>query len=212
MFSTSTTATRAFAAWAAIGLTMANESLTSLPAHYERQLGEIVRGWSDEKQTHSIQVASFKGQPESGVTTFATLGLSRYVLDLSGTRKIRQELLISANDVFSADAVAGLVLSLAELVVQRGNALLRGGVIGPGSPVIAGSTLTAVYITNPSPFDNSLTKFVSESPATVFAYLVPITATEAALVREHGWRWFEDQLEEQNPDIWDLERSDVIRQ
>ena len=73
---------------------MANESLTSLPAHYERQLGEIVRGWSDEKQTHSIQVASFKGQPESGVTTFATLGLSRYVLDLSGTRKIRQELLI----------------------------------------------------------------------------------------------------------------------
>ena len=93
-----------------------------------------------------------------------------------------------------------------------GNALLRGEVIGPGSPVIAGSTLTAVYITNPSPFDNSLTKFVSESPATVFAYLVPITATEAALVREHGWRWFEDQLEEQNPDIWDLERSDVIRQ
>lgn len=59
---------------------MANESPTSLPAHYERQLGEIVRGWSDEKQPHGTQVASFKGQPESGVTTFATLGLSRHVL------------------------------------------------------------------------------------------------------------------------------------
>lgn len=189
---------------------MANKILTSLPEHYEHQFGEIVRGWADEKQTHGIQVVSFNDQPESGVTTYATLGLSQYVLGLSGARKIRQELLISANAVFSTDAVSGLVLSLAELVEQRGQALLRGEVIGPGSPIIAGSTLTAVYITNPSPFDSSLTEFISEPPGTVFAYLVPITAVEAGLVRENGWRWFEDQLEENNPDIWDFERLSVI--
>jgi antitoxin YqcF len=189
---------------------MANKNLMPLREHYERKLGAIARGWFDEKQVHGIQIVSFKAQPEPGVTTFATLGLSRYVLDLSDTQQIRQELLISANDVFSADAVAGLVLSLAEHVAQRGKALLRGEVIGPGEPVISGSTLTAVYVTNPSPFDKSLTEFASESPATVFAYLVPITAAESSLVREHGWSWFEAQLEAQNPDIWDMARSEEV--
>lgn len=189
---------------------MATEEHISLPEHYERHFGEIARGWADEKQAHGIQIVSFKDRPESGVTTFATLGLSRNILDLSGKQKIRQELLISANDSFSADAIAGLVLSQAEHVAESGKALLRGEIIGPGSPVIAGSTLTAVYVTNPSPFDDSLTEFFSELPPTVFAYLVPITAAEAALVRARGWSWFEDQLDQQNPNIWDLARSELV--
>ncbi len=88
---------------------------------------------------------------------------------------------------------------------------MRGEVIGPGAPVVAGSTLAAIYVTNPSPFDKSLTEFVSELPATVFAYLIPITEAEAELVREKGWRWFEDQLEQQNPDIWDLARNETVQ-
>jgi hypothetical protein len=190
---------------------MATENLTSLPEHYEQHLGEIARGWSDEKRMHGIQVVSFDSQPEAGVRTFATLGLSRHIVALSGTRRIRQELLMSANEGFSADAAAGLVMSLAEHVLQRGKAFLRGEVIGPETPVIAGSTLTAIYVTNPSPFDKSLTEFSSELPATVFAYLIPITEAEKALVRERGWNWFEDELERQNPDIWDLGRTDTIR-
>jgi len=189
---------------------MATENLKSLPDHYEQHLGEIARGWSDEKRMHGIQVVSFDGQPEAGVRTFATLGLSRHVVDLPA-RQIRQELLMSANEAFPSDAVAGLVLSLAEHVLQRGKALLRGEVIGPETPLIAGSTLTAIYVTNPSPFDESLTEFVSELPATVFAYLIPITEAEAGLVRERGWNWFEDELERQNPDIWDLGRTESVR-
>lgn len=190
---------------------MATENLTSLPAHYEEHLGEITRGWSDDTRQHGIQVVSFDGQPEADVRTYATLGLSRHIVDLSEARQIRQELLMSANIAFSPDAAAGLVLSLAEHVLRRGKALLRGEVIGPDAPVIAGSMLTAIYVTNPSPFAKSLTEFVSEPPATVFAYLIPITEAEAALVRERGWSWFEEELERQNPDIWDLGRAETIR-
>lgn len=118
---------------------------------------------------------------------------------------------MSANAGFSSDAVAGLVLSLAEHVLQRGRALLRGEVIGPGTPVVAGSTAEAIYVTNPSPLDKALTEFVSEPPAMVFAYLIPITRAEAVLVRSKGWRWFEEELELQNPDIWDLARTEVIQ-
>jgi hypothetical protein len=190
---------------------MAAENLTSVPEHYEQHLGEITRGWSDEKRMHGVQVVCFEKQPEPGVKTYATLGLSRHIVELPGSKHIRQELLISANEAFSSDAVAGLVLSLAEHVLRCGKALLRGEVIGPGEPVIAGSTLAAIYVTNPSPFDKSLTEFVSEPPATVFAYLIPIMEAESVLVRERGWRWFEEQLEQQNPDIWDLARTESIQ-
>lgn len=190
---------------------MATKNHMSLPNHYEQHLGEIDRGLIDEKRMHGIQVVSFDGQPEVGVRTFATLGLSRHIVDLSGARQIRQERLMSANETFSSGAVAGLVLSLAEHVLQRGKALLRGEVIGPWKLVVAGSTLTEIYVTNPSPFDSSLTEFVSELPASVFAYLIPITQAEAALVRERVWNWFEDELERQNPDIWDLVRTESLK-
>lgn len=189
---------------------MAAEDISPLPAHYELHLGEITRGWSDEKLVHGVQVVCFDRQPEPGVKTYATLGLSRHIVELPGSRRVRQELLISANESFSSDAVAGLVLSLAEHILRRGKALLRGEVIGPAGPVVAGSSLTAIYVTNPSPFDKSFTEFDSEPLATVFAYVIPISEAEATLVRIRGWRWFEEQLEQQNPDIWNLARVEYI--
>lgn len=190
---------------------METEELASLPEHYERHLGKITKGWSDQKQAHGVQIVCFEKQPVRGVNTYATLGLSRHDLALSSSRRVRQELLLSADEQFLPDAVAALVLSLAEYVLQRSSALLRGEVIGPGGPVIAGSTLTAIYVTNPSPFDTSLTEFPCESPAVVFAYLVPIFNAEATLIREKGWRWFEEELEQQDPNIWDLTRMEQVR-
>jgi hypothetical protein len=69
-----------------------------------------------------------------------------------------------------------------------------------------------VYVTNPSPFDDSLTEFPGEPPPTVFAYLIPITAAEASLVEDRGWSWFEDQLERYDPDIWDLARTETVNE
>ena len=71
---------------------MADEHCTSLPAHYERRLGRIDRGWLDETKSDGIQVVSFRDQPESGVVTFATLGLSRYILNMTSGHGVRQEL------------------------------------------------------------------------------------------------------------------------
>jgi hypothetical protein len=209
-FWTNTTATRAFAVSGAIGQTMETVNPVTLPEHYEKHLGQIARGWSDEKRMHGIQVVSFERQPEPGVKTYATLGLSRHIVELPHSKEIRQELLLSANDSFPSASVAGLVLSLAEHVLRRGRALLRGEVVGPATPVISGSALTAIYVTNPSPFNDSLSEYKCEYPPIVFAYLIPITTFESALIQKKGWNWFEEQLEEQNPDIWDLMRSDGI--
>jgi hypothetical protein len=69
--------------------------------------------------------------------------------------------------------------------------------------------LTAVYVANPSPFDPPLPEFRS-APPTVFAYLIPISGREALLIRDHGWRWFEAALENQNPDVWDWTGSSEV--
>jgi antitoxin YqcF len=183
---------------------------TNLPDHYERNLGQIVRGWSDDKRAHGIQIVSFDRQPEEGVSTYATLGLSDHVVSLSESRQIRQELLMSANATSNAEMIASLMLWAAEFVLARNRALLRGEVVGLGAEMCEGFTLSSIYVTNPSPFNASLTEFQS-APATVFAYLVPITEAEGALVRSKGWRWFEEELERQNPDIWDLKRQDTIQ-
>ena len=102
---------------------MESENPTSLPKHYEKHLREIVQGWSDENRMHGVQVVCFESQPEAGVKTYATLGLSRHIDELPKSMTIRQEILISANESFPADVVAGLVLSLAEHVLRRGKAL-----------------------------------------------------------------------------------------
>jgi hypothetical protein len=192
---------------------METKGADSLPAHYEKCLGPITRGWSDDKEGHGIQVVSFREQPQAGIATFATLGLSRYSLkQKQDGKKIRQELLVSSSDVLPPDAVAAFLLSVAEHALRQERALLRGEVIGPHSPVIPSSTLTAVFVTNPSPLNRALIDFASDPPPTVFAYLIPITANEASLVQEKGWQWFEEELEEQDPDIWDLNRIEEVRE
>ena len=183
------------------------EEQGSLPHHLECHLGNIERGWRDDAARSGIQIVSFANQPEIGVTTFATFGLSQSVLKLNEARTIRQELITSVSATTSPDAVAGFLLSVAENLQKDQQALLRGEVLGPGKPVVSGATLNAVYVANPSPFNPSLTEFQSAPPATVFAYLIPISSQEASLIRSHGWRWFEAELENQDPDVWDWSRS-----
>lgn len=184
------------------------EEQVSLPDHLETHLGTIERGWQETGTNCSgIQIVSFARQPRAGVTTFATLGLSRSILKLNDTGAIRQELITTASEEVPSDAVAGFLLSIAERLQKTKQALLRGEVLGPAHPVVPGATLTAVYVTNPSPFDRSLIEFQSTPPATVFAYLIPISGQEASLIQSHGWSWFEAELERQDPDIWDWTRS-----
>jgi hypothetical protein len=189
----------------------ASQEQISLPEHLESYLGTIHRGWQDTATDSGIQVVSFANQPEEGVTTFVTLGLSRSILNLGDIYTIREELITSASNALSPDSVAGFLLSVAEDLQRSKRALLRGEVLGPGQPVTSEATLTAVYVANPSPFHPALTDFRSEPPAIIFAYLIPISGQEASLIQSHGWRWFEAELENQNPDVWDWARTtDVV--
>lgn len=189
---------------------MGSKMLNSVAEHLEHYLGEVSYGWSDDKSSHKMQVVSFKKQPAEGIVTYSTLGLSEVELNLPRERKIRQELVISAHESFPSEEIAGLMLSCAEQLMDRGQAILRGGVIDPSRPLIKGATVSAVYATNPTPFDEGFAQFSNVTPSVVFVLLVPITSSERLLIEREGWNWFEDTLESQDPDIWDFSRCEQV--
>jgi hypothetical protein len=189
---------------------MNDPDLSWLTMHYERELGIIDRGWSDKDQSHGVQVVSFRNQPEKGVTTFATLGLSRHLLNQPSGRNIRQELLISAKEKHDEATLAKLLLALAERILADHKAVLRGDVTEPDLRGTDDWSTAAIYVTNPSAFEALFKNQAGPDASIVFAYLVPVTNNETSLIEKRGWRWFESQLEAQHPDIWDLARVQEI--
>ncbi|MHA6878504.1 suppressor of fused domain protein [Ralstonia pseudosolanacearum] len=103
------------------------------------------RKWLAKK----IQVVRFSGVPYEGASTFATLGLSDYVVDIGGGRSVRQELLFATRDCYPAEQVASFLVTFASFVRSKQRALLRGDVIGPSSPLISGVAANGLYASNP---------------------------------------------------------------
>ena len=182
---------------------------TNVAEHLEVRLGPVDYGWGDPASGKRLQVVRFKDQPEPGVDTYATLGLSEYVLAMQTGREVREELVLCATDRVCDKDVASILLWIAERCVDSGDAILRGQIIDLGAALAEGGEITALYATNPSVFDDRLLAIDSEQPPLVFVWLIPVTTREAAFVRERGWRAFEAALEEEDPDIWNMERRSV---
>jgi hypothetical protein len=181
-----------------------------IDAHLERHLGPIARGWAPGGGQTGVHVCLFEDRPVPSTVTYATLGLSRHVLNLPRGREVRQELLLSVADGFADDDLSKLLAYVAEGLLREHHALLRGQVLPLGRPVSRASRCNSLYVAPPVVFPDELATCTDTLPPTVFAWLVPIHAAEAALVSQLGWNEFEDRLERVDPNLFDLERSSVV--
>jgi antitoxin YqcF len=178
--------------------------------HLESFLGSIDYGWKDNDSENAISVARFRNQPVDGMSTYVTLGLSHHVLSMPNKREVRQELVFSTFDTVPRDDIVSFLLSFSDFILTKHEALLRGQVIGPADPIISGSSMNAVYASMPVIFDDEFATFEGTSPSTVFVWLIPIFENEAKYIQEYGWEVFEDVLEQQDPDLWDVVRKPVV--
>ena len=177
--------------------------------HLEQHLGPIERGWSAESLP-GVQVCLFRDRPETGVFSLATLGLSNSILAMSGDRNVRQELLLAIRgDVFLDDLVK-MLMHVAETLLARKRALLRGDVFPLGQPIGKGSAASALYSSIPVIFPESLATLRDSTPPTVFVWMIPLLASEAAFVESSGWSEFEDCMEAANPDLFDIARGSIV--
>jgi hypothetical protein len=178
--------------------------------HLETFLGPIAGGWTEDAAGARLpfQVVRFEGRPRGNVVTYAILGLSRHVLELP-SKTVRQELVMAVDRAFATTDVVGVLATVGELLLERHMALLRGEVLPPRDPLVAGSRLDALYAAQPVMLPDEFAVFAGSDPPTVFVWLVPVSAREAAIIGSHGWDWFEEQLVAQQPDLFDLARGDI---
>jgi hypothetical protein len=183
----------------------------SIDQHLERHLGPIARGWAGyEGELVGMQVCLFEERPIPATVTYATLGLSRHILAMPRGREVRQELLLTVRRGFADQNIAKLLAHVAEGLLRKHRALLRGQVLPLGHPIARGSRCNSLYVALPVVFPDPLATCADTQPPTVFAWLLPAHAQEAELVARLGWNEFEDRLEAADPDLFDLERPPVV--
>lgn len=178
-------------------------------SHIESFLGEIDRGWKSKKENKNA-VVRFKNQPVEGLSTYVTLGFNEQLLHMPDNRKVRQELVFTAFSDISGEEISSLLLSLGNFVCNKGQAILRGDVIGPADPIIDSTSMNSIYASIPVLFDSSFAVYEKTSPPIVLVWALPIYESEANFIKKQGWETFEDILESKDPDLWDLSRLSVL--
>jgi Suppressor of fused protein (SUFU) len=181
--------------------------------HMESRLGRITGGWTADSGADPMpfQVVHFRDGVLAGVVTYATIGLSEHALAsrVSGPA-IRHELMISVHSGIASGVFPALVHQLAMGLLERGEAILRGDVIGPRGPIMPESSMAAFYSAIPVYYDDAFAGVDLESGSrAVMVWMVPIGKNEAAFVAEAGWPAFEAKLVEQDPDLLDPKRSEI---
>lgn len=176
--------------------------------HFEKYLGKISSGWVSEGS--NVQAILFKNQPFKDVSTYSTLGLSKHVLKINQTKEVRQELLISVYEKYESKNIASSLITFAEHIIETKKSLLRGEVIGPGTPIINGSQFVGVYCSIPAFFEDEFSVNYELTPPVVVVWLIPLYNEEIEYVKSNGWENFETILENKEPDFWDINRSLVI--
>jgi len=178
--------------------------------HAEKYLGKIDQGWKDNDSDSKLQIVSFKDTPGESVSTYLSLGMSKHVLNLSETKKIRQELVFSVCSMAISSMVVSFLLSLCEAIINRGKAVLRGEVIPLSKEIATRIGFDAVYCAIPVYFDDAFCTYGESSPSTVMVWMLPIYQSEASYIEVNGWECFENLLEEKDPDLCSLDRDSVI--
>jgi hypothetical protein len=181
-----------------------------------RTVGDVFGGdWNvheyhDDSRKHQVDMLSAANQPQKGVTSFATVGLSDHPIFKDGRQlqDVRVELVGACASAFR-DFPNVLASSAFEVIKER--AFIAPGVIFPG--------LVSRY-SKKSPMRNAM--FVPpflwpdlatlELPTKTVAWLllVPVSDAEMKYACDEGPAKLEELFEKEEIDIFDIDRPSVV--
>lgn len=180
--------------------------------HFERRLGRISGGMA--QKIDGVQIVHYEGGRFRDVESWSTLGMSRHVLTARDSEKpYVLEIFLAARKLpgqLTAD-LGRCVEWVARKMIGEHQARLRGDVQKLPFTIGQASVLDHVYFANPVYYDEGFFSAGLESGGQTagIVWLIPIGPREAAYVREHGWRAFEEKLERVDPDLFDLARNEM---
>jgi hypothetical protein len=169
-----------------------------------------VRRYRDETNEYFVDILSSLNSPETGLTSFSTIGLSGYPLIKDGEEySARVEFVGAAQSNFLGFANA---LATSAFNIIKSNWFCYPGAIFPDvlSMHEVSSSMTSFLFTPPFLWEDVL-KTIHDGDLTVaWLMAIPISLNEEKYAAEHGSDALEDLLEEHSVDIFDLERRSVV--
>jgi hypothetical protein len=182
------------------------ENTYMILSHIESQLSNINYGWELAGNSYRVKVVEILNCPEAGVNAYITIGLSDYKLQLLNGKTINQELIFVSNYYLDREKISSFLLTLCETMIIKNFGLLRGEVIKTNTPLFNGTELNSLYSTIPIIFKETLWKNNNLS-SLVFTWLIPVFNKEADLIERSGWKCFEEFLDDNEVNYFDLQRE-----
>jgi hypothetical protein len=181
--------------------------MSALRDHLQAHLGTQAKLDRIGLEAHGrvVEFGYFENQPCDGATTLVTAGLSELP-----NHRLHEELVMSA---WSGEFTVGL-RQVVELIVRQlaeGRApLLYGDVIGPAGPLAEGTKMEALYVCQPTYFDDGFAAFDADDGCRIrLRWLIPIYASEVRIIAQRGSEYFETLLEDVDPDLLSLGRRPI---
>ena len=143
---------------------------------------------------------------------FCTVGLSYYpLLSRVSDKTIWQELLILTPESFGERNIPAVLQQLGSAGLTHRSAFLCGEFIERENAIFGDlpfyGFVAAIPVTLPDEFSTYTAK---DGRQIIFAWMVPVTKAEAAIVRKEGWGKLEDMFVAQETDLVALDRSGII--
>lgn len=165
--------------------------------------------WDEEKEK-SIVIFKSPDTPSVGVSTYSTVGLCEFDLFVD-EKKIDIGIEIISACANSASQLENII-STAAFCIINSKWTCAPGIIFPDiiSMYQASETLSDLYFCPPFLWDERLGGIIIEEKKVAWLLAVPISKAETNLASRLGPKALEDLFEENNIDIFDINRKSVI--
>jgi len=188
--------------------------MSKLVCHLESFLGKTNCAWAGIPglQEIGVQIGQYDSAPFGVPLALSTLGLSLHPLrSASSGEIIFHELLMFASEPCEPLNIPAILAQIASGTVRRKRPLLRGDVVGPqGGGLLEKSSMEAFFVTLPILLPPEFAAAEDEEGRGIaLAWLIPISAKEAAWARSQGWEAFEEALDKQNPELLNWYRDEM---
>jgi Suppressor of fused protein (SUFU) len=165
-----------------------------------------VREYLHDSLPLKIDILSAKDQPDSGLTSYGTLGLSDTALKWGhGEFSTRIEFCAAAESAFEHFPN---IVSSASFNVMRTQMVCHPGTVMPNyvAEYYKDTLLPHLYFTSPFPWEDAVKSIDLPNKKVSWLLCFPISEAEYAFLKTHGEEKFEDMLESAGVNIFDLSR------
>lgn len=169
-----------------------------------------VQAYHHDTEEYSVDILRCEDRPCQGVTSYSTLGLSDYPMYKDG-EEFRPTRLEIAGACATADVSFANVLAGAAFCVMRTGRLCYPGSVLRGyvAEYFPSTTVPHLYFNAPFLWEDSLRTLDCGTKEVSWLLVVPISEAEYEYLMQHGDKALEDLFEQEQIDIFNLQRESV---